>query len=199
MLQENIRLTHRVTNKSLKVVTYDKGHKGCHLQAVGFCTLQRFSSNLRQEQIKWLKICGCLRLMVNNQFILQLVQCPNWLLENPQKTVLLWTTSRSQLSTFLPALFFRAVLFNDAFHYRDYRVGWHDDRRMMIWNGFGRKWCWPTRSTISEFVWRDSGKLRNTSNRIAGDPAEIRTEQSPNTCLETYLQTRLICVITSWQ
>jgi hypothetical protein len=78
MLQNTIRLTHRVTNKSLKVVTYDKGHKGCHLQGVPFCTLQRFSSNLRQKEIKWPRICGCLRQMVNDQFILQLVQHPNW-------------------------------------------------------------------------------------------------------------------------
>jgi hypothetical protein len=42
---------------------------------------------------------------------------------------------------------------------------------------------------ISRNVWWDSGKPQNTSIRIVAVPAEIRTEQFPNTSLEAYLQT----------
>jgi hypothetical protein len=60
---------------------------------------------------------------------------------------------------------------------RVYSVGWWD-WWIMNWKGFGRKRWWP--KGIIQLAPRDWEKSRKTSVRIAGVPAEIRTEHLPN-------------------
>jgi hypothetical protein len=57
----------------------------------------------------------------------------------------------------------------------------------MIWKEFRRKQPWPKWGTILEFFWTDRGKQWETSVRIAGDLAEIRTKHHLNISLEHYL------------
>jgi hypothetical protein len=65
-------------------------------------------------------------------------------------------------------------LFNDAF------IGYTLWCRMMNWKGFGRKQLWPNQGIILQFAWRNWGKPRKPSVRIADVPAKIRTEQILN-------------------
>jgi hypothetical protein len=61
------------------------------------------------------------------------------------------------------------------------------------WKGVGRKRSWPNRGNIPEFSWRDWGvKPRITPVKIAGAPAEIRSEYFPNTGVGRFLQTILL-------
>jgi hypothetical protein len=46
---------------------------------------------------------------------------------------------------------------------------------MTYWNGFGRKWSWPNRVTLSMFAWRDRKIPRKTSVRLVDVPAGIQT------------------------
>jgi hypothetical protein len=57
---------------------------------------------------------------------------------------------------------------------------------------FGRNPLCPNRGTISEFSWRDWGKLGQTSVRITGVPVEIRSEYLSNTSLERHRYTILL-------
>jgi hypothetical protein len=56
---------------------------------------------------------------------------------------------------------------------------------MMNLKGSGRKWSWPNRGTSPTFTWNDSGRYQS-SVRKAGVPAEIGTQNFPNTNLQRY-------------
>jgi hypothetical protein len=57
-----------------------------------------------------------------------------------------------------------------------YSIGWWNDWWIMNLTGCGRNWLCPDRDAIPEFAWRDRGKPRNTTVRIADVQAEIRTD-----------------------
>jgi hypothetical protein len=59
------------------------------------------------------------------------------------------------------------------------------------WKGSGRKQAWPNRGTITEFVWRDWGRRRKTSVRIANVLDGITTI-TPNVSSERYHYTNLL-------
>jgi hypothetical protein len=84
---------------------------------------------------------------------------------------------------------------------------------------FGKTRSWPNRCTIPAYEWRDWGKPRWASARMAYVPAQIRTEHLPNTsqklCRDTitlssikYRQAHIIgngnfyftyCTVIKWQ
>jgi hypothetical protein len=51
---------------------------------------------------------------------------------------------------------------------------------MMNWEGFGRKRSWYNFKIIQAFAWRDLGKPRKTSVRIADLRAEILSRELPD-------------------
>jgi hypothetical protein len=61
-----------------------------------------------------------------------------------------------------------------------------DDRRIMIWKGFGRRRSCPNWDTILAFAWGDWGISQKTSIRIAVTPAETWTEHWWNRSWERY-------------
>jgi hypothetical protein len=55
------------------------------------------------------------------------------------------------------------------------------------WKGLGKKPSWPHIDTIQTFAWRGWQKTRKyLSVRVAGVPAEIRSEYLPKTSVESY-------------
>jgi hypothetical protein len=62
---------------------------------------------------------------------------------------------------------------------------------MINWKGFGRKRSWSIRDIIPAFAWRNPGKSRNTSVRIACILVENRNEPLPNITVELRVQINL--------
>jgi hypothetical protein len=57
----------------------------------------------------------------------------------------------------------------------------------MICKGLARKRSWSKRGIIPAFSWRDRGKPRKTSARIANVQADLRNEHLPDMSQEQYL------------
>jgi hypothetical protein len=108
-----------------------------------------------------------------------------WNVDAVSQKDLIFTTAAARIWN----LTFICSLFNDMLSVTQtisYGVEWKGGKWMVTWEEIGSKRSWPNLRYYTGTSWRDWGKSRKNSIRIAGLRAEIWAQNLPNTTQECY-------------